>query len=368
MPTNEIDTLALAPLSTGDLLDRIVRLYRQHWIPLMRIAILPVIFSFLGAMAISLGARNFATDKGDARIAFSVLLILGGFGFYLLGKAVFLLLLGGTARELVQHFMDGSPLKVREIYQQTKMNFWRLTGSAFFAGVMAILLLIVLYFILILGGGIYILSVVWLLTNLPVWVQVTCHIIFGVTAICVLAILASMSIKRALFIPQIITVESKNVSSAMSRSFALSGSEFKKKDFLPPIALLFFYIYISWSVLLLLLIPLFLYAELNGVEVGMFSAQQPLWYTIISNTFSQATEIMLMPVVMLGFILLYIDSRVRREGYDLELLANRYLPAPGIVIPHGSFPLEIEKPKSHDPENPDDSFDADSNLTLLSLR
>ena len=85
MPTNEIDSLTLAPLSAGDLLDRIVRLYRRHWMALMRIAILPALLSYLGLMVLTFGLRNFSTTKGDLRLATSVLLVLGGVGLYVGG-------------------------------------------------------------------------------------------------------------------------------------------------------------------------------------------------------------------------------------------------------------------------------------------
>jgi hypothetical protein len=216
--------------------------------------------------------------------------------------------------------------------------------------------------------GFYAIFTAWLFASAPFWFQVTLHSIVGLLTFAVLTILVLMNMKRAVFLPQIITVENKSVSSALSRSFALAGGEFRRKDFIPIIALVFFYVYVSYSVLLLFMLPVYLYAGLNGIDAGPFNLQQPLWYTVLTNTISQASEILLLPVLMIGFILLYIDSRVRREGYDLELLANRYLPAPGVEIPHGSFPMEVPKPKSHGPENDDEPFGSDSNLTVLSLR
>ena len=50
--------MALAPLSAGDLLDRIVRLYRQHWVALMRVAILPTLLTYAATMALSFGFRK----------------------------------------------------------------------------------------------------------------------------------------------------------------------------------------------------------------------------------------------------------------------------------------------------------------------
>jgi hypothetical protein len=368
MATNEIDSLTLAPLSAGDLLDRIVRLYRRHWIALMRIAIVPVILSYLGMMALTFGFRNFSTTKGDWRIATSVLMILVGMALYAGGKAALIFLLGGTARELVQHFMDGSAVSVRSVYQTVQQRFWRLLGAAIMILALAATLGIFLLYAVIMALGVYVLAATWMFSSFPFWLQATVHSIVGVLAFVTVTILVLMNVKRVVFLPQIIAVENKSVSAALSRSFSLAGGEFRRKDFIPIIALVFFYVYISWSVLLLFMLPVYLYAGMNGIDGGPFNLQQPVWYTVLSNTISQASEILLLPVLMIGFILLYIDSRVRREGYDLELLANRYLPAPGVEIPHGSFPMEVPKAKSHEPEDYDEPFDSDSNLTVLSLR
>jgi hypothetical protein len=37
------------------------------------------------------------------------------------------------------------------------------------------------------------------------------------------------------------------------------------------------------------------------------------------------STILLTPVWMLGLSLLYVDERVRHEGYDIELMASRHL-------------------------------------------
>lgn len=372
MPMNEIDSLTLAPLSAGDLLDRIVRLYRRHWVALMRVAVFPVILSYLGTMALTFGVRNFSTTKGDARMVMAILLVMAGIGLYVMGKATLIFLLGGAAREMVQHFMDGSKVSVRGVYRAVRQHFWRLVGAAIMILALVSTLGIFLLYAAMLMLGVYAMVAGFVFSSFPFWLQATLHIIIGLLAFVAITILLLMNVKRAVFLPQIITVENKTVSAALSRSFSLAGAEFRRKDFIPIIALVFFYGYVSWSVLLLFMLPLYLYAGLNGIDAGPFNTQQPLWYIVLTNTISQASEILLLPVLMIGFILLYIDSRVRREGYDLELLANRYLPAPGVEIPHGSFPMEVPKAKSHepktDPTDHDDSFDSDSNLTVLSLR
>jgi hypothetical protein len=371
MASSEIKSSQLAPLSSGDLLDRLVSLYREHFLALIKIGLLPTIISYTAIIAFTFGARNFALNRGDFRLATQVLLLLSGFGLFCFAKAISLFLIGGLAQELVNHYASGSPITAKGAYTSIRQNFWRLFFGAIVAVLLGILLIIALYLISTFTIVILMLVGIWILSIAPVWIQMTCLFVFGLFVLAAISIAIAMMWKRAAFIPQAIVVEKKSVSQALSRAFSLAGSEFKKQNFLPPVALIFFWGYITWSISWLFLIPLYIYGILNDIGLGMFSGEQPVWFAILSNTISQAADVVISPLLMLGFVLLYIDSRVRREGYDLELLANRYLPANEVIIPHGSFPMEVPKAKSQErkpPENSDDNFDSQSDLTVLSLR
>ena len=76
--------------------------------------------------------------------------------------------------------------------------------------------------------------------------------------------------------------------------------------------------------------------DLNGVDLSPFGATWPTWYAIGYQVILQCSHITLAPIWMLG-LSLYVDERVRHEGYDLELMAARQLPEmptmPGVVSP-----------------------------------
>jgi hypothetical protein len=91
-------------------------------------------------------------------------------------------------------------------------------------------------------------------------------------------------------------------------------------------ALSLFWFYAAWSIWLLLVLPLAWYGYLEGIEINPFNPEGPLWYRIAQQTLTQLSEILVAPVAMLGFTLLYLDTRIRKEGLDVELLANRILP------------------------------------------
>jgi hypothetical protein len=79
---------------------------------------------------------------------------------------------------------------------------------------------------------------------------------------------------------------------------------------------------------MILVIPLGWYGYLNGIDPSPWSAAQwPVWYAIGYGIMEPLSSILLAPVWMLGMSLLYVDERVRHEGYDIELMASQKLPA-----------------------------------------
>jgi hypothetical protein len=84
----------------------------------------------------------------------------------------------------------------------------------------------------------------------------------------------------------------------------------------------------SWAALMILIIPLGWYGYLNGIDPSPINAANwPAWYAIGYSVVSQLSSILLAPIWTLGLSLLYVDERVRHEGYDIELMAARVLGA-----------------------------------------
>ena len=116
-------------------------------------------------------------------------------------------------------------------------------------------------------------------------------------------------------------VEGLGVFAAIGRSISLASGNVKRFA-----ALFIFTTVATYSALSLFYIPLGWYAYLNGVEIFTFGANSPpAWYEIAGQFVWQASFILLMPVWMIGLCLLYVDERVRHEGYDIELMAARRL-------------------------------------------
>lgn len=126
---------------------------------------------------------------------------------------------------------------------------------------------------------------------------------------------------RIAYVPQVMMVEGKRVFEAVSRSFTLARGNVRRL-----MAMTLFIVFATYSALMILVIPLGWYGYLNGIDPSPWNATEwPAWYAIGYSVLEPLSSILLAPVWMLGLSLLYVDERVRHEGYDIELMASRQL-------------------------------------------
>lgn len=320
---NSLASFALAPLSAGDIIDQAVRLYRRNFLALLRIVVAPSLVAYAGSVFYYTGVRNFSLARGDERVALTILLIVSGVVLWIAGKAAFYLALGGAARVLVEHFFAGRPLLARDVYRALRRRFWALIGALLMISILLLGLFLLTYFIVAIVVLIYMALTAALINALPFWLQALIHIVAGAAFAVGVVSLLLLIYSRVIYVPQVMMVEEKGVFAAISRSFALAGGETKRVG-----AVLLFWVYVAWSVWLLLYAPLGWYGYWHGIDLTPFNQDVPLWFNVARQALTQVSEILLAPIAMLGFTLLYLDSRVRKEGYDVELLANRVLAAP----------------------------------------
>src|SRR5205085_5990487 len=123
------DSLALAPLGAGDLIDRTIRLYRQHFLTLIRTAAPPVVASAIGSVMFTISWRGFALTSSSARLALYVVGIILGWILSVSGPFFLLIILGGASRNLVAHLLWQEPVSARTIYRNVRTRFWGLFGA-----------------------------------------------------------------------------------------------------------------------------------------------------------------------------------------------------------------------------------------------
>ena len=320
MSTLSASQLPLAPLGAGDLIDRAVRLYRRHLFVLIRTAAPPVIIATGGSiMGWLLLRRAFFTDDVGTMILYFALSIIA-FLVMFLGYLLTLVVMGGATRTLVAHLLRNDAVTARATYSAVRARFWGLVGASLIVLIWASIAFGAVFFVWYLLLGIISFAVILLATTTTAFVV---PIILGAVALILDTLLALIAfffiVGRVAYVPQVLLVEGKGIFESFSRSFSLARGNVRRL-----IVMTVFTTFATNSALMILVIPLGWYGYITGVDL-INSTNWPAWYTIAYNVLASLSSILLTPVWMLGLSLLYVDERVRHEGYDIELMAARQL-------------------------------------------
>ncbi len=316
--------LALTPLGAGDLIDRAVRLYRRYLSTFVMIAAPPV----LAATALSVGWTLLgrylysATVASDADTATSYVLFVW-FGALLImatQSVAVLTVMGGASRNFVRFLLFGDPISFAATYRAVWSRFASLVLAA-----LAITVLVGMAFLgsVYIGGMVLTLLIVIIalvLASVPA-LAVIISVVVGIAGVALIGWIFFLIVGRFVYIPQAMLVEDKGLFAAMGRSIALASGNVKRIA-----ALFIFSMLAAYSALAIFYVPLMWYGWSQGIDLFSFEAGlAPAWFEIASQLIWQVSVILLSPVWMIGLCLLYVDERVRREGYDIELMAQRRL-------------------------------------------
>ncbi len=314
----------LTPLGAGDLIDRAVRFYRSNFWTFIWIAAPPIIlgtiisvgWTMLGRRLFSVGAARSA----DELVGYYLFTWFGGVLILLAETVAALTVMGGASKNFVRHILFGEAVTFRATYKNTAGRLGGLiVASTLITVLLGVIGVILFYFGLFVGAiAVMIAAAAFSFSPFVSFIVSLClglAVLFG--ALWLFFLIAS----RFAYVPQAMLVEGLGVFSAFGRSANLASGNVKRLG-----GLFIFTIVAANSALALLYIPLGWYAWVSGVEFFAFNADTiPAWYEIASRFVWQTSLILLMPTWMIGLCLLYVDERVRREGYDIELMAARRL-------------------------------------------
>jgi len=316
--------LAQTPLGAGDLIDRSVRFYRKNFWTFFTIASPPIIVGAVFLIGWMMLARSlFAVNAQNAydTAYYPVFVGLGGLFIWLVQLVAVFVVMGGASRNFVRHILFGEEITFRETYRNVKSRIGGLTLiSGLLVSVLGFYGIFVLYFGLIVMLVLITLSV-WLFSGIPV-VAFLLSLSLGLATLYGMVLLFFLVVSRFVFVPQVMLVEGRGAFAAIGRSVELAGRNVNRVS-----ALFIFTVAAITSALALLYVLLFLYAWLNGIDLFSFDAVDtvPAWYEITTQVVFEMSLILLTPILMIGLCLLYVDQRVRGEGYDIELMAARRL-------------------------------------------
>jgi hypothetical protein len=315
---------SLAPLGAGDLIDRAVRFYRNNFWTFVWIAAPPILLGTLLSIGWTIIGRELfsvGNSRDPDEYVFSWLFAsFGNLIIWTVEMIVVLCVMGGASRNFVRHILFGEPITFRETYA----NSFKRLGGLIVASIFIVMLLgfcgLLIFYLGLIVVSLAILAAAYVF-QFSGFLAFTVSLLLAAAIILGAGWLFFLVASRFAYVPQVMLVEGQGVFAAVGRSAGLASGNVKRLY-----ALFIFTTVATYSALSLLYIPLSFYAYLNGVEFFSFDADAiPAWYTIANQVISQASFILLMPVWMIGLCLLYVDERVRQEGYDIELMAARRL-------------------------------------------
>lgn len=311
-------------LGPGDLIDRAVRFYRANFLTLILIAAPPVVTATVATVGWTFLTRwlfpSGANVQNPDVVLYYVFSWFGRTAIWLVETVATLAVMGGASRNFVRHILHSEPISFAETYRNT----WNRVGGLIGASLLITTLLTavggaVFYFGLLAAVILSALAIA-AFSSVPT-VGAVMAIILSLVVILITALVFFLIASRFAYVPQIMLVEGKGVFSSVGRSISLAGGNLRRFA-----ALFIFTIVATYSALAVLYVPLGWYAWYEGVDIFGFSGEvAPAWFEISQQLVSQLSIILLSPIWMIGLCLLYVDERIRHEGYDIELMANRRL-------------------------------------------
>ncbi|MFN6963561.1 MAG: hypothetical protein ACK4S4_07325 [Pyrinomonadaceae bacterium] len=338
--SNGQQDLSIKPLGAGDLIDRAVRLYRQNFRTLLLIAAPPVMVgaAFLVvwrfAMREMFGISSSAAVGGEL-VLYYVFTALGSALIWFLETVATLVVMGGASRNFVRSLLFGEPLSFRETYRNVRSRLAGLTVASMLIAFVLSVVGVVVFYLSMLALGVSMVLIAATLEALP-FLLVIAVVLAAAVIVLGGGALFFLAASRFAYVPQVMMVEGQSVGAAIARSTSLASGNLKRLA-----ALFIFTTVATYSALAILYVPLGWIGWLEGVEIISGNADSvPAWYELASQLIGQASVILMSPVWMIGLCLLYVDERVRSEGYDIELMAARSLGEIPAVPPDHVNPLQ----------------------------
>jgi len=282
----------LHPMTVGDILDRSIQLYKSNFLKFVGVVLLVkgpyLILGYVLTKLILLFFAEvpYASEKDTAQIASYGATIIA-FSFIRLLELLFVgpILIAAMTMAISERFLNRD-IGVAEAYKKILRRFLPLLGTVLLTGM---IISMVLLFCVLLG------SFMLLVGAQPGLILV----IAGVILACVLWV-------QYAFISQTVVIEGEGGFSAMKRSkYLVKGFFFK-----------------AFVLLILIFIAIALITEIValGIERGLFFLGQ--YSSLLAEGASNVVSVLLEPFRIAAITLLYYDFRIRKEGFDLEIMAE----------------------------------------------
>lgn len=283
-------TPVLRPLGIGDIVDRVIGLYRSRPLLFLVVSAIPYLFFAIAGAVLGIGfagplAKITAGPDAARELDPAVMGSVASFGlaFAVASIVIFSIQSAALVHAISERYL-GREVAIADALRAGLRASVRLIG----AGLLVFLALFI--------------APVALLIAAALMQQVAVLAVAGVAA----TVLFLYLIASWMLVPVVATVEGSGPLGSLRRSWTLSQGG-------------------RWRVLALLLLLLILQTILvtlfTFVFLGSFIAD-PLLRTIVQQVANLVANVIWSPVQWGTFTLLYYDRRVRREAFDLSLSAE----------------------------------------------
>lgn len=306
--------MPLRPLGLGDMYDAAFRIIRFNPRATVGSAVLvaavamalPVVVTSVLALSVDLSLEQTGAEMSDADVAG----VAGSLGALLLGvllQGLGLLFVTGMVAHVTAAAAVGRRLTLGEAWAATHGKRWRLVGLSFLIGFLAVLVL-----------AAYALSwvpVVLLLDALPT-------VLYGVVSVPLFVAFLWWFWVRVYYLPvPALMLEDVGVLGAIGRGFRLTRRQFWRTFGIALLTLVIAQVAGS-----LLTVPISLGGQLAVAAAGPEHAL--LGLVLVQAVTTVVASAFVAPFSAAVTSLQYLDQRIRKEGYDVELMARAGIPAP----------------------------------------
>ncbi len=293
-------TTVLRPMSTGEVLDRMIHLYRNNFVLFFGIATVPpALWLLMQVVLYAIGRGTQPNESAGSTLA----MVAVAAGFLVTLAAYFV---GAAVAQAATVFAVSAvhlerPTTIRECYRRVRGRYGRVFNVVFsvslrvFGGGLLIVLALVMVPIAMTSPA----------TGAPNPLIAGLLVFAAIIAAAVIVIL--LLVRYALAVPACV-LEDIKARAAIKRGVVLSkGSRGR-----------IFVVYLLFGVLEVV------FAMGLGMVIGLtappFLVRNPALQAVVSNLLGFLIGALLGPIVTIGPALIYYDQRVRKEAFDIQLM------------------------------------------------
>jgi hypothetical protein len=309
-------TLDLRPLTLGELLDRSFGLYRRHFLLFVGLMAIPAAFTLLLSVSLQIFpevTRRQIIDNDANPTAMAALFAFSAVAFVVLMFAywiAYMVTLGATTVAVSELYV-GRAATIASAFGQVRGHIGRLLLLLLLVGLRLTGLFVALLIVAALIG------MVFAIIARPLGAAVFMLGLLGSMLACML-----FSLRYALSVPALV-LEHVKASEAIRRSVRLTQGHFWRTA-----VLVIFAMVITYAAMAIFQGPFFVAAMIAGPE-----SKALVWLNgagAITGTIGSA---ICGPLMIIALAVLYYDLRIRKEGFDLQLMIDNLDPTPGAPMP-----------------------------------